>query len=254
MKLHTLIALAPAGLLALGLGGCAAPRAAQSPEARSAELLSHSSAPARRHCRIVETPAQVPDPAMLVDVEGLAADLAALPLQHTDSVRYALLSMGYDRFGANIRRDLIEHTLPVAVADSVQKLVFKHRRPVDESDGDWGVRLRLTFDEPLRLETGRQEFCAPRPRDSALALAMETTVGSGTRLRNGLRERTVWVRLFVDSRGTVTNATIERGIVPNSNLEWRIFEHVRTYFFEPALADGRPVTGTVSIPVVVRER
>lgn len=246
------------GAAVLGLPGCAPnPRLASAPEARSAELLSSRPAPVGRTCRVTGFPETLPAAEQLVDREALLADLAGLapaPVSR-DGTPYVLLSMGYDRFGINVRRAVIEHDVGAAVADSVQKLVFAHRRTLDEGDHDWGVRLRVSLVEGGgRLEVGRMEVCAPRPRDSLLAMAAESPFTGGTRVRGGYRESTVWVRLQVGPNGTVTGAAVERGIVAGMALEQRIFDHVRSLFFEPALQDGQPVSGTISIPVLVRER
>jgi hypothetical protein len=194
---------------------------------------------------------------MLVDIGGLAAALPELPdlrPRQPDSAAYVLLSLSYDKFGSNIRRTVIEHNLRPAVADSIQKLVFVHRRRFAEADDEWGVRLRIGLEGPLHFEVGRQEYCAPRPRDTNLALAMETTYGSGTRFRDGYRESIVWMRLVINPQGSVAGASLERGVVAGIGTEQRILEYVRTLFFDAALADGHPVTGAVSVPVVVRER
>lgn len=240
-----------AALIALSAGCASSPRL--STEQRSAELLTSRPPPAGRTCAVSPTPAQLPSAAELVDVDGLAADLAGLVPAQDGAQRYALFSMGFDRFGSNIRRAVIEHNLAASVADSVQALVFKHRGTVEEADADWGVRLRIGFGEELEFEVGRQELCEPRPRDSALVYAIQTqsTFGPRTRVRNGRRESRIWVRLLVAPQGTVTGATIERGIVSSSALEYQISAYARSLFFEPATADGIPVSGSISIPLMV---
>jgi len=254
MRSRPWIRLASLALALSATAGCASRAPTLSPEARSAELLSATPPPAGRTCQVIATPADLPAADRLVEVDALAADLGDLRLEPRDAAGYVLLTMGYDRFGSNIRRTVIEHNVRKEVADSVQKLVFKHRRTADEGEDDWGVRLRIDLDGPPRFAVGRQEFCAPRPRDHAVALAMETTMGAGTRMRDGYRESTLWVRLWVAPSGTVTRAAVERGIVSGLSLEQRVFDYVRTLFFEPALADGHPVTGTISVPVRVLER
>lgn len=253
MQSVLLFRLAPLSLMLLGLAGCAS-RATMTPEMRAAALLSSSPPPAGRACHVVETPAQLPRAEQLVDVAGLAADIAALGPTGEDGVGYMLISMAYDRFGTNIRRAVIEHNLRPSVADSIQSLVFEHRRTVEESDIDWGVRMRIELTDPLEFATGRQEYCTPRPRDAALAQAIEMPLGTSTRYRGGYRERRIWVRLQINPRGNVTGAWIERGVVSDRSLEYRVYDYVRSLFFEPALEDGRAVSGTISIPLVVRER
>jgi hypothetical protein len=245
--------LAPAILLLLVVAGCVSvPR--QSPEARAVELLSASPPPPGRTCQISPLPETLPSPEQLVEVDALRADLGAYLGERQIGPGFVLMSMGYDRFGSNIRRVVIEHDVGTAAADSIQRLVFKHRRTLDEAERDWGVRLRIGVDEAMRLEVGRSEVCAPRPRDAGLAMAMEQTMGAGTRFRGGIRESTIWVRLLVNPQGQVMGATVERGIVGGALMEQRIIDHVRSFFFEPALNDGDPVSGYVSIPLVVRER
>jgi hypothetical protein len=253
MRPHPWLRHASLGLLLLA-GACAsAPR--QAPEARSAELLSSNPPPPGRVCRVVQHPETLPAAELLVDVDALRADVREYMEAEELRSGHVLLSMGYDRFGSNIRRAVIEHSITATAADSIQKLVFTHRRTLEPSEGDWGVRMRIDLDDPPRFDVGRSERCAPRPRDTMLALAMETTMGgSATRYRNGFRESTIWVRLLVNPHGQVTNASVERGIVSGAMLEQRILDHVRSFFFEPALEDGQPASGYVSIPLVVRER
>ncbi|MBA4156945.1 MAG: hypothetical protein H0X65_05660 [Gemmatimonadetes bacterium] len=244
------------GAALLVLSACASAPQASTSEARRAELLSAQASQPGRSCYVVDTPEELPAADVLVDSAALVRDLATLPRTEQDSAGYVLLSMGYDRFGANIRRAVIEHDVSTAAADSVQKLVFNHRRAVEEGEaqGDWGVRLRIDLDGSPHLQVGRQERCAPRPRDSALAMAMQTTHGTGTRYRGGVRESTVWVRLFVSPQGTVTGAALERGFVQGAMMEQRILDYVRSIFFEPAREDGFPSSGTITIPLTVRQR
>lgn len=235
------------------LAGCAsAPRA--DPALRSAELLSERSSGPGRICEVVDRPERLPAADALVDSAALRADIVALLQASEDSTGYVLFSMAFDKHGTNIRRAVIEHDVRPVLADSLQKLVFKHRRTVEESDGDWGVRLRIGLAESPRFDVGRQERCAPRPRDGSLARAIETAslYGTGTRYRGGVRETTVWVRLQIGPSGNVTGAAIERGIVGGTAVEQRIYDFVRTLFFDPALEDGFPTTGYLSIPLVVR--
>jgi hypothetical protein len=246
---------APLAVLVLLGSGCAsAPRL--SPEQRAAELLTSRPPPAGRLCVISPTPAALPQAGELVDVEALRADLNGVVEPDPRGQRYALFSMGYDRFGSNIRRALIEHNLGASVADSVQALVFKHRRSVEEAEEDWGLRMRIAFAEEPTFAVGRQELCEPRPRDNSVgqAILTESTFGTTTRVRNGRREHRLWVRLLVGPQGTVKGAKIERGIVTSSHLEYQIYNHVRSLFFEPATADGIPVDGSISIPVFVLAR
>jgi hypothetical protein len=237
----------------LTAAGCA-PAHTVTPAERASALLSSQPPPPGRVCRIDPTPDVLPPVDLLLDTRALTDDLAALPLEGREASGYAILSMGYDPFGSNIRRVMIENDLRAETADSIQKLVFHHRRTVGRAEREWGVRLRIDLDDPARLTVGRQERCAPRPRDSLMALAMETTFGSGVRNRGGYRESTVWVRLMINPSGSVAGAAVERGLVSGVGMEQRIFDYVRSLFFDPALEDGQPVPGMVSVPLVLRER
>lgn len=253
MRSTLLPSFVPLGAALLVLSACASTPTPTSDAPRE-ELLSAQVSQLGRSCHVADTPEELPPADALVDSAALVRDLATLPRTERDSTGYVLLSMGYDRFGANIRRAVIEHNISALAADSLQKLVFKHRRTAEEGEDDWGVRLRVDLDGAPHLRVGRQERCAPRPRDSALAMAIQNTHGTGTRYRGGVRERTVWVRLFVSPQGTVTGAVLERGVVQGARMEQRILDYVRTLFFDPAREDGFPSSGTISIPLVVRQR
>jgi hypothetical protein len=253
MRPSPALLLAAFGLV-LGSAGCSARSTQMTPEVRGAELLSSRPPPAGRACRVQAGPAELPRADQLVDIAALSADIAEIRPENGTEEPYVLFSMAYDKFGSNIRRAVIEHNISPTVADSIQKLVFKHRQTMEPSDGEWGVRMRVALSDPLAITLGRQEYCSPRPRDSQLALAMETMHGASTRTRDGYRESTIWVRLIVSPQGSVMGATVERGVLTSTNLEQRIFDYTRSLFFDPALEDGHPVSGTVSIPLVVRQR
>jgi len=241
-------------LLCLLLAAACAPAHTVTPAERASALLSAQPPPPGRVCRIDPTPVTLPPVDLLIDAGALAADLGALPLEAREADGYAIVSLGYDPFGSNIRRVMIEHDLRGEIADSIQKLVFHHRRTVNRTEREWGVRLRIDLSEPARFTVGRQERCAPRPRDSLMALAMETTFGAGVRNRGSYRESTVWVRLTISPSGSVAGAAVERGLVSGVGMEQRIFDYVRSLFFDPALEDGQPVPGMVSVPLILRER
>jgi hypothetical protein len=244
--------VAVVGLTVAVLSGCASGRAR--PEAFDrAELLSERTSPLGRSCRVAEFPATLPTTAELVDEAALVAETRELVGDRPSREGYVLFSMAYDRFGSNIRRTVIEHDISSSVADSIQKLVFAHRETLDEAPRDWGLRLRMEIGDSIRFRVGRQELCDPAPRDANLAYAMQHTYGSGFRMRGRVRENLVWMRLTVGPRGTVTSAEVERGTVGNTVLLQSLLEYVRSFFFYPALEDGMPTTGTISVPITIRE-
>gem|GEM_PF-5712097 len=162
-------------LLCLLLAAACAPAHTVTPAERASALLSAQPPPPGRVCRIDPTPVTLPPVDLLIDAGALAADLGALPRKAREADGYAIVSLGYDPFGSNIRRVLIEHDLPGEIADSIQKLVLQHRRTVDRTEREWGVRLRIDMSETARFSVGRQERCAPRPRDSLIRSSARTS-------------------------------------------------------------------------------
>jgi hypothetical protein len=222
----------------------------QPPPRRDPSLLSTQPAPPGRACRVVATPESLPSPGALVDSASLTEALHDLRAGHQLEDGYALLSMSYDQHGTNIRRSVIEHSLTPAAADSLQKLVFAHRRVLPAGE-EVGVRLRIDLGTEVELRVGRQEYCEPRSRDVAVVSAW-----SAARQRSPAmdgRDETVWVRVFLDARGSVNGARIERGIL-GTIAESQIFNYVSSLSFDPALLDGHAVSGTTVVPIVVRRR
>lgn len=242
----------PLGLLATVVG-CATARPSYDTVAREV-LLSERTSPPGRSCRVNELPATLPSASDLVEEPELRAAIRDLVGEGQREGQYVLLSMAYDPFGSNIRREVIEHNVPNAVADSVQKLVFSLRRSLPEAEQGWGVRLRIEPAEPVRLRVGRQELCDPVPRDPNLAYAIQHAYGPSSRVRGSARETRLWVRLTVGPRGTVVGAQVERGVAGNSMVVQQVLDYVRSFFFHPALEDGFPTTGTISVPITVRDR
>jgi hypothetical protein len=249
---QSLIRLGWVGLLA-ATTGCATTRPSYDAAAREA-LLSERAPPSGRACRISTIPATLPEPSDLVEEQELTAAIRDLLGDRQRDDDYVLFSMAYDRFGSNIRREVIEHNVPDAVADSVQKLVFALRKSLPEAEVGWGVRLRIDTAEPVTLRVGRQELCDPVPRDASLAYAIQQAHGPSRRVRGSVRETRLWIRLTVGPRGTVVGAQVERGAVGSTILVQQVLEYVRTFFFHPALEDGFPTTGTISVPITVRDR
>ncbi|HEX6039687.1 hypothetical protein, partial [Longimicrobium sp.] len=109
-----------------------------------------SDAPRRvadRACRVAPEPAALPSADALVDSAALAADVAAAWRAAGQPAGHVLFALRYDRDGLNVRRDVIEHRVSDALADSLQALVFKHRRRADPAQAEWSVRMRMDLGE-----------------------------------------------------------------------------------------------------------
>ena len=244
--------LAPPVLLA-GLAAALAACAGTPPAASRATLLSEARHPALdRGCRVAAKHEELPAPEALVDAAALRADAARLWSAAGRPAGYALFSLRYDRDGTNVRRALIEHDLPPEMADSLQALVFAHRKTAAPAKEEWGVRLRVDLGEESALRVGRREVCAPAPRDWAGRVA-----GTSFDVRDRFLAsfgppsaadlNTVWVRVRLDARGYVTEARVERGMT-RGMAESRLLNYVRTLVFVPATEDGYPVAGETSLP------
>lgn len=220
-------------------------------------LLTESPAPLNRPCRPSAFPARLPPAALLVDSAALTADAVRLWRQAGSPPGHALFAIGYDEDGLNVRRDLLEHRLPQPLADTLQKMVFAHRRNVEPSERGWGVRLRMDLggEQPV-LRVGRRELCAAQPRDAAVAgygMFGGATFGD-------VRDRTaaslllpntggtVWVRVVLDAGGNVVEARLERTLARGS-FENRVLSYVRAISFVPATEDGWPVPAQLTFPL-----
>ncbi len=257
-----MIRLAFIGTLSLILTACASVRSQQA--APDSSLLGVQTAPLGRVCRVVPLPEELPAAGVLVDSAALHAALIELQEDRTMAPQgHALLSLAYDRFGINVRRTVVDHDLPAVVADSVQKLVFAHRQEVPAGE-EWGLRLRIDLGEEIAMRVGRQEFCLPRVRDRGItsptadqlpATGVQTppAVNLWERTGRGMREEVVWVRVFLDPQGRVEGAQIERGLLTGM-AEAQVFQHVGAMHFEPALQDGIPVSGSLVLPLTIRQR
>jgi TonB family protein len=213
--------------------------------------------PMSRACRISSYPAALPGANALVDSAALAAAAADAWRAAGSPAGHVLLALRYDRHGVNVRREVIEHRVTEALADSLQKLAFAHRREVDPADHEWSLRLRLDLGEAPRLRVGRTEVCSPRLRNAAEA-GLGNSVGAAwgdvrdpfapvaAAEMNG--PGTVWVRVALDSRGNVTDARVERSLGRLSS-ENRLLNYVRSIAFIPAMEDGYPVPGQLSMPL-----
>lgn len=247
--------LAPLAAL-LACAACSAVTGSGAAPGRAA-LLSDAPAPMDRPCRPSAFPAQLPAAAAMVDSAALTAAAAQVWRQAGSPRGHVLLAMAFDREGLNVRRDLIEHRLPPALADTLQELVFAHRRSMEGAPREWGVRLRMDLggEHPV-LRVGRQEVCSARPRD----VAVVGYGGFGGAGFGDVRDRTastallpndggtVWVRVAVDARGNVTEARLERTLA-RSWWENRVLTYVRAISFDPATEDGWPVPGQLLFPL-----
>ncbi|WP_420126849.1 energy transducer TonB [Longimicrobium sp.] len=226
-----------------------------------ASLLSDAPASLDRPCRPSPAPAQLPAADALVDSAALIAAAGELWRGAGSPRGHVLLAMAYDEAGLNVRRDLIEHRLPPAMADSLQKLVFAHRRTADAAPREWGVRLRMDMggEQPV-LRVGRREVCPAQVRDAAVAGygAFGGTPFGDVRERSaptailpagGSGGGTVWVRVALDAGGHVTEARLERTPFGRAGWENRVLSYVRAISFVPATEDGWPVPGQLMFPL-----
>lgn len=249
---HRIIALA--ALLALPACAALQPDGAFS----RAELLSDAPPrPLDRACRVSAEPRALPAADALVDSAALVAAAAEAWRAAGRPAGHVLLGMRYAQDGTNVRRDVIEHRVGDALADTLQKLAFAHRRTAEPAGDEWSVRLRLDLGEAPVLRVGRTEVCSPQPRN-----ASETGFGNGMGatwgdVRNAFgtpsaadayAPNTVWVRVALDSRGNVTDVRVERSL---SRVGWesRLLNYVRSISFIPAMEDGYPVPAQLSLPL-----
>lgn len=200
-------------------------------------------------------PGVLPGPELLVDTAALSSDLRDLT-EAFDTAwvhgHFVAVTMTYQPDGLNIRRDILAHDTEPVVADSVQKLVFAHRRHLPEAEQEWGARLLIDLDEELGYRTDRREYCPPQPRSRELESAMSTYMGTGLRYRSGTRVRTVVMRVVVHPAGYVASGSILRGGSTGSPLEQELLTYVRQFSFVPATIDGIPTYGEVDIPIQIR--
>lgn len=200
-----------------------------------------------RRCEVAELPVLLPSAAALVDSVALARDLRALQLARDTVEGEALLSMAYDDTGLNIRRKLARHTLPRVVADSLQQLVFVHRKTV-EPGREWGAQLEIGLGDEIRMEVKRQTLCSPELRSTQGTPTRNTIeVPRRAGIVQGPR-RTVRVRVLVGENGLVQRAEIDRGVM-ESRLETQLIGYVYSFTFQPGLEDGVPVTAWTTVTI-----
>jgi hypothetical protein len=249
---HRIIALAAL----LALPACAALQ----PDGMHPRTELLSDAPARpldRACRVSAEPETLPSADALVDSAALVAAVGDAWRAAGRPAGHVLLGMRYDEDGTNVRRDVIEHRVSDALADTLQKLAFAHRRSVAPADREWSVRLRVDPGEAPALRVGRTEVCSPQPRNAA-----ETGFGNGigetwgdvrnafgtSSIADTYSPSTVWVRVALDARGNVTDVRVERSLA-RVTWESRLLNYVRSISFIPAMEDGFPVPAQLSLPL-----
>ena len=217
------------------------------------ELLTRAPIPDGRTCWVAPDPARLPDPAQLLDAGAFGTDAARLWAQAGRPAGYVIFSVRHSPDGAQVRRAVIESTLPAALSDTLRKLVYAYRRETRASPAEWGVRLRVDPGEQVALRVGRRLECTARPRgweyrtagapfdvrqgaDSSVAIASLTDLNL------------VWVHVRLNAQGMVTDARVERSPA-RGPWEQRLLSYVRTMTFDPALEDGQPVPGETTIPL-----
>ncbi len=202
---------------------------------------------------VPERPARdLPPPAALVDTASLTRALLELRESTKVDSGQVLLSLAFEPDGLNVRRDVLEHTVSPLVADSVQKLVFRNVAKAASTKEPWGARLRVGLGARMSYAVEPREYCPPRPGSAELERAAESFIVSGTRFQQGVRERTVLLRVHVDPAGYVADAKIVRGEGAGGSLERDLLAFVRRHLFRPARLDGEPAYGYVVLPVRVR--
>ena len=220
--------------------------AACGPRMHASQALLSDQPHRLRNCRVSAVPAELPPVAQVVDSAALLADVRQASQAARTRRGYALVSLRFDTTGVNVRRAVVESDVAKALADSVQKLVFAHRREVEHRPEEWGVRLRLQLGDAPTARVGRWEVCSAVPRDPFLErMAGGWDVRAETPFIDP--RNVVWLRLRVDARGIVQDAQVERSLVPARALEWRLINYARSIAFMPATEDGYPVPSETSI-------
>jgi hypothetical protein len=201
-------------------------------------------------CTVSLVPATLPKPEALVDADAFRAAAVRLWVAAGRPAGYVLLSIRHSPDGVQVRRAVIESTVPAALADSLEALVFDYRRETPRAPQEWGVRLRVELGDAPALEVERRRECAPRPREEErLAAGPFDVRDPGAGSAAGLPATDpglVWVRVRLDAAGRVTDASVERG-VRRGVWEQRLLNYVRTMAFYPAVEDGYPVPSETTL-------
>jgi hypothetical protein len=206
---------------------------------------------ARAGCVVAQAPDALPPADVVVDSSQLVDALERYRADHAERDGYAVLSIAFDRNGYNVRRQIIEHNLPHRMADTLQKLVFEHRRSVAEGD-PWGVRLRIDVGDPISLRLGRQVLCAPRPRQLPPGIFTMDGIERWDVQRQDpgvtLPSTSMHVRVLIDEAGRVVDAEPLMGLL-DVRAQNELYVALRGAVFEPALEDGIPVPGTMTLRI-----
>jgi hypothetical protein len=200
-----------------------------------------------------ETPAEpLPPVGAVLDTTTLTRGMAALLRDAKLERGDAVLTLWFQEDGMNTRRQLLSHALPPELADSVQKLVFASLRSAPARQLPWGARLRMEMQPEAHYSLQPREHCPPRPRSRVLESEIAGYLGTGTRYRDGRRERVVLMEVTVHPQGYVLDARVVRGAPSGGSMEVSLREHLRQFSFYPASIDGVPVQGHLLVPVRVR--
>lgn len=206
-----------------------------------------------RTCRAAASPAQLPAPGQLVDEAAFRAAAARLWTRAGKPDGGLTFSIRHSPDGMQVRRALIGGDVAPALADTLQRLLFAYRRQTPPAPREWGVRLRVDLGERVELRVARGETCTPTPREwayRAVGDRFDVRERSAAGVGNVLATdpAVTWVHVWVDERGAVTDARVERG--PGGRYsDQRLLNYVRTLAFVPATADGYPVPGELTLPV-----
>jgi len=232
----------------LAAGGCSSAARAEAP---------HDLEPSSRRsdaCVPEAFPARIPALRTFLKEDVLRRDVRDLRASEYARDGVVALTVEFQEDGVNIRRDVIGQTIGAPAADSVQKLVFVNLVRAPPKERPWGTRLNIEVQgDDVRLSASRREYCPPRPRSRTIDAA-RWDLAVGSRFRQGVRERTVWMRLVIDPSGLVAGGQIVRGDTPRGTLERDLFTYLRQFSFVPGTVDGFPTYGTIEIPVRVRGR
>jgi len=251
IRRHRSIAAAAAGVLLLA--GCASPGPAPRDEMLSGALPLPTEG---RRCSVAADPQQLPGAAQLIDADAFSAQAGRLWAGAGKPAGHVVFSVRHAADGVQVRRSIVESTLPAGLADTLQKLVYAYRRATPEANAEWGVRLRVDPGETVALRVGRREECTAHPRDpgfrSSAYDVREKGEADDLPLGRPTDPNLVWVHVRLDARGLVTDARVERRVLA-AVAEQRVLSYVRSLTFDPALDDGEPVPGeaTITVPLLL---
>jgi TonB family protein len=211
----------------------------------------------QRACQAAREPRELPAAAALLDSAGLV-NAAADAWRHAGRpAGHVAFSLRYDPYGLNVSRQVIEHRVSRALADSLQALVYAHRGTTPPADREWGVRLRMELGDRPALAVERSVVCPPALRDaaggpfSAVANRAWGDVRDASPPPSAGNAGMVWLRVTLDAAGNVIGVRVERaGVLRGSDAH--LLAVLRTLDFAPATEDGQPVPGEITIPYRVR--